>query len=291
MSYRIWLPEIGIALGVLLSVLLAIILAEILSHRQIPSACRIQHPTTQQQTDVKRYVKPGLRVAPGPPTDPATSKLDQGSAEDSNPSTDTSRFWEDGLAQWIIAGTGFLALLISAWAVWLVRSTLHVMEATLVEAQEATKAAQTAVVITDKTAQHQLRAYMAVQSTELTLNDLKAEARIGIKNCGQTPAMQTRFWSLMKLCLPNECEFRDGVFSWGISAGPASLHFLSSELNLSSQQVNALKDGQMFVHLWGAVEYCDIFGNLRHTHFRCVSTRELNGTYRFTPCKVGNDSD
>jgi hypothetical protein len=289
MSYRNWLPEIGIGIGLIISILLALNFAELISSKEIAANQKVEQ-TAAEQSSEQTAEKTQFRIPSISPANPTAEHV-SGGPEHPSPSTNNGLFWGDGVAQWSMAATGILALLLSAWAVWLIRGTLRLTAETLDQAREATKAAQEAVYVTSNTAKQQLRAYISAQSTELVMNGTIAEARVGIKNCGQTPAIDMRSWSHMKLCRHHECQFEQGKFSANTSAGPASLHFLSSELDLTNEQFLALKNGEMVVYLWGVVEYRDIFGELRFTNFRSISTRELKGTYRFTPCEAGNDSN
>jgi hypothetical protein len=101
-------------------------------------------------------------------------------------------FLGDGAAQWIVATCAIFGLILSGWAVWLVKTTLDVTRATLKEANAATKAAVQNVDITVELGQIQTRAYLAVTEAILVHNEYGYSVDLTIRNVGNSPAFDVR---------------------------------------------------------------------------------------------------
>lgn len=87
----------------------------------------------------------------------------------------------DSPAQWVIAFTGVFALLLSVWAVWL-------LKATLVATREAVKSANDAVEVTRDLGEAQIRAYLYCRSAKYKRSREHIDAIVEIGNSGQSPA-------------------------------------------------------------------------------------------------------
>lgn len=155
-----------------------------------------QQPTTQPSSgQSSQQTSPdaaGVSQTPRP-TVPPTDEHDSshGQYADSEPSNDL--ILGDGLAQWIMAVTGMLALLLSAWAVWLIYWTMKATQQTLGEAEKTTGAAIESLNITKDTAYRTLRAYVGISNVEGTVRRVGDQFEIWIKvtvtNTGLTPAV------------------------------------------------------------------------------------------------------
>ncbi|WP_162718783.1 hypothetical protein [Brucella intermedia] len=92
--------------------------------------------------------------------------------------------WNDTYAQWAGILVSVAAASFSAWAVFLVRDTLH-------ETRKAVKAADDAVLATLQSGRDQCRAYVHVERAELRWGDERGRypsCQIFVHNTGQTPA-------------------------------------------------------------------------------------------------------
>lgn len=87
----------------------------------------------------------------------------------------------DGWAQWAMALTGLLALILSAWAVWLLKRTLDATRA-------AVKSADDAVEVTRELGEAQIRAYLSCRSAKYKFDKNGVFASVEIANTGQSPA-------------------------------------------------------------------------------------------------------
>lgn len=148
----------------------------------------IQPNTAQEQTADQPTVDPTpIKPAIPTPTDEASAKHDRGGTKDGdeNPKQYPDVILGDGWAQWAMVGTSVLALAVSAWAVWLLKKTLHAT-------REAVRAADDAVTVTQKIGTEQLRAYLSVESAHIIFDEAVNVVRITLKNFGQTPAYNVR---------------------------------------------------------------------------------------------------
>jgi hypothetical protein len=194
MSYRNWLPELGIGIGIVISILLALNFAELISSKEIAANHKAEQTTAEQQTPEQPAEKTQFRIIPSnSPTDPTTEQHDAGSAQNAQPGADDHLIWGDGIAQWIVAVTGIAALGISAWAVWLVARSLKLNRKMLREAEKATRASSAAVAVTYKTAERQLRAYLFVTGKAIVFKpDEPLRVVFAYENAGQTPAYDVK---------------------------------------------------------------------------------------------------
>jgi hypothetical protein len=195
MSRRNWIALAAIGLALALSSV-----GEGEEHPQEPPT----EPTASQEQPADQAAEePGAVRAEVLPTDPPSREHDERAAADGDEQTQQSQhaplsigFLGDGWAQWAMALFSLIALLISAWAVWLLQETLTATRAAVREAESATKAAQDAVEVTRETGQAQVRAYLefeidSIDVSEVTNSDLpqtRIEFAGKIRNTGQSPA-------------------------------------------------------------------------------------------------------
>lgn len=97
--------------------------------------------------------------------------------------------WSDSAAQWIIAISSITALLISIWAVWLLKQTLIATNKALRQSEKATKAAFRTVKVTKRIGQAQVRAYLSVARCKLVrISSNRFTVKLRVANSGQSPA-------------------------------------------------------------------------------------------------------
>mgnify|MGYP005862363751 CR=1 FL=1 len=143
---------------------------------------KIQPDATQEQPAVEPLpVKPTIPL----PTDEASAEHDESGAKDtqSKPQQVPSIVLGDGWAQWAMALTGLGALLVSIWAVRLLKATLK-------ETRDAVRAADAAVGVTREIGEAQARAYLSIQDIEVSglTGQSSALVKFKIRNTGMTPA-------------------------------------------------------------------------------------------------------
>lgn len=134
------------------------------------------------------------RVEAVAPAQPPKEEHNQGTADDIKCTPNNVLFWGDGVAQWVMAITGIVALGVSAWAVWLVRRSL-------VLTREAVAAAEGAVAVTREMGEAQTRAYLTVAGgTAVFKGGTEPEVLIRIKNAGNARLYRKGKGKETKLC-------------------------------------------------------------------------------------------
>jgi hypothetical protein len=136
----------------------------------------------------------------------------------------------------------------------------------------------------DQTASRQLRAYISVEpGASLPQNKRRGtvfEFRPIVVNNGLTPANDVRIWSLLEIAPPTiPSNFNYTIapplgYSGGsvTTIGPRQNRFHSRLINrrLTITELKSLLKGKTCVHIWGFVQYRDIFDHPQHTNFSYV---------------------
>lgn len=157
--------------------------------------------------------------------------------------------WIDTVPQWAMAIISLAALLLSAWAVLLVRGTL--------------KAARDANLGFKKSAERQLRAYLVFDGLEdETLGIGRILLKPSWKNAGQTPtrnAVCGGWYMLTEDDLPADFSYSDDPNRDGgrFSLGPGCREEFSGPTITEAEAIAA--SGKMHLYVWGWVEYNDVF--------------------------------
>ena len=129
----------------------------------------------------------------------------------------------------------------------------------------------------ERTARHQLRAYVFIQGGEMRVSrnaDVKntgfVETRLLVKNFGQTPGINFRTWIKSDVGMKFDTPFKikEDFHSRSI-IGPTADANLSVTISISEDQFKEVNDGVMCVFTWGIIRYDDAFGKPRHLIFRC----------------------
>lgn len=161
------------------------------------------HSAKKEAAEERPPEPPSPQTAPNP-TEISGREHDSGAASngEEQPQQNSYLVLGDGWAQWAMAITGFLALILSGFAVWLLYRTLEETRRAIKEAETATDAAQAAVDVTRDLGRHQLRAYVTLTLTGIKFSPLEKSAVSArrlqgpvlidiegtLKNAGATPA-------------------------------------------------------------------------------------------------------
>jgi hypothetical protein len=114
--------------------------------------------TADKAADIPPPERPAIPAPTKPPSD--EHQQDSPAYSDGDSAELPDIFLGDGWAQWAMALLALLGVLISGWAVWLLKRTLDATQAAIGEAEKATIAAQQATAVTREIGQAQTRAYI-----------------------------------------------------------------------------------------------------------------------------------
>ncbi len=153
--------------------------------------------TTQKPAAVESTEQPPVNSIVTPPTPtsaiPVNTQRSQSTPTQKIEGSSKSFFgWQDTGAQWTMAATGVLALLVSCWAVWLLKETLKATRTAVREAEAATKAAEAAVAVTRDVGQAQMRAYINFTEIKAYISGNAVCVLGTLKNSGNTPPKNLR---------------------------------------------------------------------------------------------------
>lgn len=168
------------------------------SGQQLAPEPPVEPVPMQQQSSEKPAIEPLLIPEETNPANILIPKHDESSAQKAGKESGQSNqiWWHDDiLAQWVMAITGMLALLVSVWAVWLLKRTLE-------ETRKAVEAAYDTVKVTRELGQTQIRAYLAFNNLSWNVAvDAEKKRIIGvvfypkIRNTGASPAFITKIYN------------------------------------------------------------------------------------------------
>jgi hypothetical protein len=159
-----------------------------------------------------------------------------------------------------------IGLMLSALGVWFIWETLKSTRAALVEAKNATKAAEATVRVTEDSARRQLRAYLIATPKGLTLTATgDVSALIQIKNTGQTPAYRIRnqivFYKAESIASFVHPEFENSL-SGGPTLGtnvPLSITVSFLGANVTTEEIARNSRGELAFLVCGRVWYKNVF--------------------------------
>jgi hypothetical protein len=163
-------------------------------------------------------------------------------------------------------------------------------------AKQSADAAKSAIELSNKIAERQLRAYIPIDTAQVTINGQTLKAVIGVKNSGQTPAYdltaKTRLQTQpIGAYIP--VQFEDVEASKAIVGPNVTIH-PTATLTIptdSTVVLPALRNGTHIIYVVGHIEYRDIFDTLRHIDFRLRSNSFENGVWILEPAPDGNNAD
>ena len=247
----------------------------------------VQPNATQAETGEQASVDPEATRVPSAPAKGAGDKHDDGASDDQDPQLHETRsaliaFFEIIDPQWIMAIISFLALLISAWAVWLLKATLSATHEAVKQAEIAGIAAQKAVKVTRQIGQAQIAAYLdctcrcnlhdpGLRSDNITLN-------FKIKNWGQTPASGVKLKFVSRAYesadpIWIDTEMREFDISNNLSPGNEMEFFPT--VTLSSGAREQLVSEARTLGVKGSVQWKTVFGSVKSVEFEYYSTGGL----------------
>lgn len=179
-------------------------------------------------------------------------------------------FAEDSLAQWLMAGLGFAATVISLLAlIWIKR--------TWVQAKRSADAANDVVSVTREIGQKQVRAYLSIERVDFTWNGTGSESNISNiifvwKNFGNSPAFDANILTNVEL-VTNE-KFGDAIDEFVTDIEDADFgHFEISPggsvyhegIEIGVDETQRWIGGEISLVSQSIAIYKDVFGNRRHT--------------------------
>lgn len=232
-----------------------------------------------------RLLQVSMPVA-GAITDPAATIVlsEEANWSESGPNEDA--FLGDRLAPGIQALVGGLALLVSVWAVWLVRGTLTEARKATAAANKAADAAVKANEGFEKSSKAELRAYVGPEGVvEVEVRpDASARVKIQMRNFGDTPAfkVRTRFtvgWRLLPL---NEAAFETDTLPAPSAVESETSLFPTAAQGVDVQTNGGVADGHAMYQqghvalvVFGRICYQDIFGEQHTTGVRMFRTFDM----------------
>lgn len=241
----------------------------------------VDHPVgqpeaAQEQAAEQTAVEPASsQPATTAPTDESGPEHNQGTPTDSNenPYQYPDIILGDGWAQWAMVALSFFALLVSAWAVWLLRDTLKAT-------REAVRSADDAVAITEKYGKVQLRSYVLVDTATLGSGELGPFVGVELINAGQTPARNVSIDTAVSIVDASDGEPIWGERQYDEGGDIGSNCKISFWKPVSSKKLataNSYENrGRYQLILSGTAHYTDVFGVGQTTKFS-YETHAQNG--------------
>jgi hypothetical protein len=151
-----------------------------------------------------------------------------------------------------------------------------------------------------QTGQYQLRAYLVVDTCEITIlrAGVPVEASVRIVNVGQTPAIDVHYQTGVSILdyptnalptRPSRQDVNNSVHRFFISK--ASEIVKQSSQNLSSEDIRTIGEGmarRIYVH--GSIFYRDVFKHEHSTRF-CLTTHGTHAPFTVEFFRSGNEID
>ena len=281
--------------------------APFLEAQDKPDEDDVDQEAAQSQTSEQRSVEPdALEVRTAPAPIPGKEHYASAPANGDGDPVDNSWVWlGDGVAQWVMAILNFVAVGISAWAVWLLYATLRATRAAVHEAAAATKAAELAVEVTREMGIIQTRPYLGTTTSEVVIGEAEIWCRITVKNMGQSPAVNARFTTAWagEIGEFNEIwttEIDDSANLGSVMPG-AEVHAViwtaerpEPDRRLTPEQIREVTDGTRSFWVYGRIDYDDPFGGQHFTKYRkfLVKSSKAGGQpfWRLILCREGNNA-
>lgn len=164
------------------------------------------------------------------------------------------RTYNLSVAQLVLSALGALGLLV-----------------TILLTRKSTKVASEAVSLTKQMMQHQLRAYVLVETTQIKFDtDGSARVLILFRNGGQTPALNVHIGCEMKADeVGSPTPLRPVVFDQTMSKFSVLPDGMRQKIvgPITHEQAKALYLGETVMDVWGEVRYDDIFGEQHFSRF------------------------
>lgn len=168
-------------------------------------------------------------------------------------------------------------------------------------AKESAEATKKSVELSDRTAERQLRAYVAIQNGGVLLatvdNAPGFQIKVEIKNSGITPGYRFTTWMKEPKILdidalpfgePLPVDERNG----SSIIGPGASVWIERFDKFGEGDLEAILNRKKGIFIWGGADYVDAFGKPRHFIFRDMITgQQTGGVWALKPHKVGYDAN
>lgn len=233
-----------------------------------------------------------------------TGKL-QIESENSNEKADPeSNKWLDPLS--ILTGllvvvTGFLAKY--TYYLWQTTSNLAIdarntsiaqatdMKTSLSIAQRSADAATAAVATTERNARKELRAYVGV-SRILIVEKKPLGLEVSIANTGKTGARKVKVKIGGLFGINKSPDFESGEVHGTIVVMPNEICGFLQDVECQGGDTEAFKTiGLGTVHIWGSIEYLDVFDIPHRTIFRFTDGERVSNGWLTKYAQEGNEAD
>lgn len=279
----------------LLTVALAFTLALTGSANAQRQAPRAQAPTAGPAVPAVPQPPVAQERLPAPPTPPTEVKVistpdpDPASRPEVRSERDLDAQEGMAVAGYMVAVFAALQALLTAGGMWLLWKTLKATRAAVTEAQEATRAAQDAVIVTKDAAERQLRAYVNVSAAQSRWSPT-LRALIEIKNSGQTPGYDLTHWTATGFGTSDRADFSDDPPRQASVLGAGGTQTTETPVAPGNGTIHeAFRSGSVTMFVWGRIDYRDAFGVRRMTAYRL---RWVDGgdDGRLVVCDEGNSA-
>jgi hypothetical protein len=163
-------------------------------------------------------------------------------------------------------------------------------------AKQSADAAKSAIELSNKIAERQLRAYISIDTAQVTINGQILRAVIGIKNSGQTPAYDLTAKSRLHTQEPGtfipvpleDVETSKTIVGPNVTIHPTATLTIPGD---NTVVLPALRDDAAVIYVIGRIEYRDVFDKLHHLDFRLRSNRFEGSYWMLEPAPDGNYAD
>jgi hypothetical protein len=225
---------------------------------------------TAEQGDSKPHV-----VGAVSPTGAPHNEHDSQTASDGGEQPKDGLLWGDGLAQWAMAAAAVLSLLISGWAVWLVKRTFDKTAEAVATAREANATAR-------ELGEAQVRAYVTCTECEVSKIGvgLKPRANLKFKNSGQSPAANVRIKVAVRTDRFPQSE-HVVVLAWstedtrGMAAGGEVPVEQSAKVPMTEETFAQFQGDGLAIYVFVELSYIDVFGMQNDVEQRFVYRKHL----------------
>ena len=206
-------------------------------------------------------------------------------------------------AQQSMATSAYDLVILTWWQFWvgvagisLLFFTLYLTRQATQAAIRAAKAAEAAVNVASVNAQHQLRAYVLIGTSEIEMGaDGTAKITVTAINAGQTPAKEFNLW-LATSVLPY--PFGGHILTpppppYKLSQSsirPGGKAIAKQTKAVSQENQAAMGRGEKAIYVSGGATYFDVFGKEWETKYRLMHTGPWGGTKGLKVSPEGNEA-
>lgn len=243
------------------------------------------------QTADQRPIEPSVGGRAVPPDNATGQEHDPGSPAQGEEQSgkDGNLILGDGWAQWVMAVTSGLGLIVSGWAVWLVKGTLD-------ETRRAVRAAEQANQVSREIGEAQVRAYVDIVKVRVKGLEVGSvpEVTFYLVNTGVTPAHKMRPIVSLKVGYGKHFFNRKNlaVLTKTLTAGDRvkmKVHWVDP---ITEDEMRNITSGEWGFFFLAYISYFDVFGKFRRSICRTVAKRNhiTGGEWRFIATRRNNRS-